>query len=383
MQTYEQVDNYMQALDLKYYKNTNDFLANLMMKTDKGYVKELADTLNSRAQGQNSDNDYFYRLKNKSLDGSLCVSAAFDSGLFRHLGNMIIDSTEYFHGTVLDVGCDCGLVTCFIAQQYPNCHVVGVDKNELAVNNAKALAEKLGLGNVEFVTADIYDFELDEKASVVTSFRGLLDIAQKQTSGVSVIGERSEREKAYQQAFLPLATAISNNLTDDGSVISVERYTALYGWLGWMQALAEAGISPVLNECARMVAQDISSKKEYSVSFAQKSSNSTPLEAYNRVMEKNFKSGAGVTGAEAEFALYFDSNEIEFIDVEKSGKLLHQFAKAESKNGKFMFYEADLDDRKLKYCNEKKSQKAQEDFDRKLAMYNKSDFEIKKYTVKY
>ena len=42
MQTYEQVDNYMRALDLKYYKNTNDFLANLMMKTDKNYVKELA-----------------------------------------------------------------------------------------------------------------------------------------------------------------------------------------------------------------------------------------------------------------------------------------------------------------------------------------------------
>ena len=71
MQTYEQVDNYMQALDLKYYKNTNDFLANLMMKTDKGYVKELADTLNSRAKGQNSNNEYFYKLKNRTLDGSL------------------------------------------------------------------------------------------------------------------------------------------------------------------------------------------------------------------------------------------------------------------------------------------------------------------------
>ena len=57
MQTYEQVDNYMKALDLKYYKGTNDFLASLMLKTDKGYVKELADTLNSRAQGQNSDNE--------------------------------------------------------------------------------------------------------------------------------------------------------------------------------------------------------------------------------------------------------------------------------------------------------------------------------------
>lgn len=381
MQTYEQVDNYMQALDLKYYKNTNDFLANLMMKTDKGYVKELADTLNSRAQGQNSNNEYFYKLKNRTLDGSLCVSAAFDSGLFRHLGNMIIDSAEYFHGTVLDVGCDCGLVTCFIAQQYPECRVVGVDKNELAVNNAKVLAERLGLSNVEFVTADIYDFVLDEKASVATSFRGLLDIAQKQTSGVSVIGERSERENAYQQAFSSLATAIANNLTDDGAVISVERYTALYGWLGWMQALAELDICPVLDKCARMVAQDISTKKEYSVTFAQKSSKSTPIEAYNYVMEQNFKSRAGVTGADAEFSLYFDSNEIEFTDVKKGEKLIHQFAKAESKGGKFMFYEADLDDRKLKYCNEKKSQKAQEDFDRKLAMYNSSEFEIKKYTV--
>lgn len=238
MQTYEQVDNYMKALDLKYYKGTNDFLASLMLKTDKGYVKELADTLNSRAQGQNSDNEYFYKLKNRTLDGSLCVSAAFDSGLFRHLGNMIIDGKEYFHGTVLDIGCDCGLVSCFIAQQYPECKVVGVDKNETAVNNAKKLAERLGLANAEFVTADIYDFNLDEKAEVATSFRGLLDIAQCQTSGVSVIGERSAREGAYQQAFLPLATAIGNNLKDGGTVISVERYTAMYGWLGWMQALS-------------------------------------------------------------------------------------------------------------------------------------------------
>ena len=79
--------------------------------------------------------------------------------------------------------------------------------------------------------------------------------------------------------------------------------------------------------------------------------------------------------------MYFDSTEIEFTDVKKGEKLIHQFAKAESKGGKFMFYEADLDDRKLKYCNEKKSQKAQEDFDRKVAMYNNSEFKIKKYTV--
>ncbi len=381
MQTYEQVDNYMKTLDLKYFKGTNDFLANLMLKTDKDYVKELANTLNSRAQGQNSDNEYFYRLKNKTLDGSLCVSAAFDSGLFRHLGNIIVDGKECFHGTVLDIGCDCGLVSCFIAQQYPECKVVGVDKNEAAVNNAKELAERLGLSNAEFVTADIYDFTLDKKADVATSFRGLLDIAQQQTKGVSVIGERSVREKAYQNAFLPLATVIGNNLKDGGTVISVERYTAMYGWLGWLQALAQNGICPLVEQCARMVAQDISSAKDYSVTFAQKGCHTSPLEAYNYVMEKTFKSGAGVVGADAEFALYFDSDEIEFTDVYKGEKLLHQFAKAVSKGGKYMFYEADLDYRKLKYCNEKKKKKADEDFERKLALYAGDEFKVENYTV--
>ena len=54
-----------------------------------------------------------------------------------------------------------------------------------------------------------------------------------------------------------------------------------------------------------------------------------------------------------------------------------------TKGGKQMFYEADLDYRKLKYCNEKKSIRAQEDFDRKLAMYNPEEFTVKKYKVKY
>ena len=36
MQTYKQVDEFMKRLDLKYFKNTKDFVADLMYKTDKG-----------------------------------------------------------------------------------------------------------------------------------------------------------------------------------------------------------------------------------------------------------------------------------------------------------------------------------------------------------
>ena len=382
MQTYKQVDEFMKRLDLKYFKNTKDFVADLMYKTDKEYTTEVATFLNSRALGQNSDNDSFYRLKNKTLAGSLCVSAAFDSGVFRHIGNMLVDNSDLLCGTVLDIGCDCGIVTCFMASENPDTKFIGVDKNELAVNNAKELAESLGLDNVEFVTADVYDFALEEKANAVTSFRCLLDIAQTQTKGVSVIGERGEREARYAEAFSPLAKAVCDNLTHGGTVISVERYTALYGWLGWMSALSNNGVNPLSDKCALMTAQDISSTIEYSVTFAQKGSTCSPLEAYDCVMSEKFKSGAGVDGANAEYALYKDADEIHFTDVKKGEKLIHQFATAVSPKGKYMFYEADLDRRSIKYVNEKKREKMMSDFEDKKKMYNPDEYTMNDYSIK-
>ena len=99
-------------------------------------------------------------------------------------------------------------------------------------------------------------------------------------------------------------------------------------------------------------------------------------------MSVGFKSGTGYDGAMAEFALYEDSDEIAFADVYKDEKLIHQFATATSNNGKYMFYEADLDLRKIKYVNEKKKEKMDKDFLQKREMYNADIYEIKDYTIK-
>ena len=54
---------------------------------------------------------------------------------------------------------------------------------------------------------------------------------------------------------------------------------------------------------------------------------------------------------------------------------------AASKNGKYMFYEADLDYRKIKYVNDKKKPKMEADFERKLGLYPHDKFDIKEYTL--
>lgn len=381
MKTYEQVEQYMQQVGLKYIKSSNDFIAGLMMKTDKEYTTKLASELNARGTGQSVSNAVFYRMKNESLDASIFVSAAFDGGLFRHLGNMIIDNSDLFGGKIIDFGCDCGIVTCFIAKMYPDCNIVGVDVNELAVKNAKLLAEKLGLKNVSFVTSSVFEYNDNEKADTVCSFRGLLDICYEETKALPFFGERESRENMYARAFSNYALAISGSLKDGGRLVSVERYTADYGWLGWMKALESHSLSFQSDRCSVMRASDINSVKEYSVTFAQKSSGDSSADTYNIVLSRDFKSGTGYDGYMAEFALYFDSEgEVEFFDVFEGEKIIHQFALAQSKNGKVMYYDAGSNKKKIKYANPKKKDNIVKQINDNLSLYSNEKFTINKFS---
>ena len=379
MQVYEQVEAYMKEVGLKYIKNPQDFITGLAIKTDKQYAQDMAYELNSRAQGAPTDNKAFYKLKNRSLEGSIHISAAFDGGVFRHIGNMIVEEKGMQGKSVLDLCCDCGIVTCFMARCYPDSKFTGIDIDEGAIENAKKLAEKLGVTNAEFICCDVYELDLGEKFDYVTSFRSLLDAADKQTKGLNYIGYRPDREETYKGAFSDFAKSVSKHLKDGGTLISVERYTGEYGWLGWMYALSEHGINPT-DRCDTMRAQDISSVKEYSVTYAVKGEGKQVLEAFNDVMSKQFKSGTGYDGAMAEFALYYDSEgEIEFYDVIKGNRIIHQFAFADSKSGKRMYYDASNDARKIKYYNVKKEESQRKDFNKKLGLYDESVYKINEY----
>ena len=386
MKTYEQVDSYMQEVGLKYIKSTNDFLTGLAIRTNKDYTQKIAQELNSRASRQNSSNSYFYQIKNEHFDGSIFVSAAFDGGVFRHIGNLILDNPEIFKGKVVDFACDCGIVTCFIAKMYPDCHVVGIDINQLAVDNAIKLAEKLKLNNVEFICSDVYDVKFEEKADTLTSFRGLLDVCMKNTSGLPFFGERKWREEQYKNAFLDYAEVMKANLNEGGYVLCVERYTAEYGWQGWLEALKEKGINAVTDKCELMRASDISSVKEYSVSLLQyNNSESSPVSVIDNVLSKGFKSSTGYEGYMAEYALYNDTDgEINFYDVfnNETDKIIHQFAISKAKSGKIITYEASANKKKIKYLNPKKKDVAQKAITDKLDVYNDDKFTVNQYNIR-
>ena len=130
-----------------------------------------------------------------------------------------------------------------------------------------------------------------------------------------------------------------------------------------------------------MQAQDLSSTKEYSVTFAGRQYGDSPLDTFNAVMSRSFKSGAGYSGGMAEFALYYDSEgEIEFTDVIKGRRTIHQYAFATAKSGKRIYFDAANNNRKIKYYNEKKEDKMRSDFEAKLKLYDTETYTINTYT---
>ena len=79
---------------------------------------------------------------------------------------------------VLDVGCGRGRIVNRLAELYPRSRFVGVDLSEEAVAYAREEAARAGRGNVDFVAADLSDFDRTAEAEsfdFITTFDAVHD----------------------------------------------------------------------------------------------------------------------------------------------------------------------------------------------------------------
>lgn len=75
---------------------------------------------------------------------------------------------------VVDFGCGTGSLTVGLAAIVAPGEVVGFDRSESAITQARVQAEPLGLSNLRFDVADIRDLELPEHSFDVAHFSGVL-----------------------------------------------------------------------------------------------------------------------------------------------------------------------------------------------------------------
>lgn len=148
----------------------------LAIMFEKTLGKEETDKFNNwvdkRANGNGSIEDQiaFYDFKNETFKKSLTVSEAFDAVYYRKICNWLNVNRFFLGNKILDVGCDNGIVTCFLASMLPEAEIVGIDRSKNAISIAEQVAKFLNLKNVKFIHSSLEKYD-GTNFDTVISFR--------------------------------------------------------------------------------------------------------------------------------------------------------------------------------------------------------------------
>lgn len=191
----------------------------------------------------------FYSFKNQDYFTSMAISNAFDGNFYISVGEWLEWVKDYFGATILDVGCDCGILTCFIATLLPQAKVVGIDQNESAIVIAKALAEKLKLTNVSFEVAAMSEMPSGQFETIFTSRtaheNGDYDKVGKLPEE-DQFEEIAERVAPFYQSY---ANQLSSLMGEKANLIKISRETMGARYLARLLAFNRAGIQWVPEVC--------------------------------------------------------------------------------------------------------------------------------------
>ena len=272
---------YMLKLGIFPAKSPSGALEQLKSVMDPETLKEVL-----TAEETEGDPQAFYRVKNRTPETALTVSGAFGGDVLRKACGLVDTSPEVFCPAegeaeaisagraevpafrVAEAGCDCGIVSCFIAQRYPEAEVTGADLCAEGVSAAEKLAEKLGLSNVRFVNGAAETLEAGA-FDVVFSLRTMhenCDVEEPEDAAAPEGAEAAadslrEYEEACFEALGSFAAGIAALLRPGGRFLSIERRggSGSVDALGhaFERALESAGLTGLLEKRRQLVCSEV------------------------------------------------------------------------------------------------------------------------------
>lgn len=123
------------------------------------FGREKADMLLDQREKISDGSLEFYEFKNSDPVLSQIFSEGHDSDILRKACNYIFEHKELFGKEILEVGCESGYMTGFLARTFPESTIVSIDRSEAALKMAKNKAESMGITNVRFENCSLADIE--------------------------------------------------------------------------------------------------------------------------------------------------------------------------------------------------------------------------------
>ena len=241
---------YMRELKFKQARSISSFQNELKKKIGKEKAEIIIDALDYRSKNQlsktvNYDGGNVYTLMNADYKTAMAFAGIHDESFYRVACNWLASRSEYITGNVLDVGCNNGIISCFIAKFFPNCHVTGIDREPAGIAVAKELAQKLGLNNIDFICTEINEYKPDSLFDTLIASRTLAEnrkFVVPEPVTVSFLVKYKDAISEYRESLNGYAKVLSGLLNDDGNLVLVERIEDNEMMCGWVLSLKDNGI---------------------------------------------------------------------------------------------------------------------------------------------
>lgn len=273
-------------------ENEADFRRILKDRLGEEEAGQVIDVLTDRADRKNRtgamDHPAFYRFKNASLTRSLTISIGFEGDLIEKTCDWIDAHPECFGHTILDHGCDIGLISLFMAKNFPDKEITAVDRCREAVSLANVLKEKMSIRNVSFYDVKEWKQKIraDKKLAAgagencpspvsagkydtVFSSRTLQEnLDERRVSGLA-FSPFAEKVRVKENLFLSYVKKMRSLTHENGTFLSIERLNQPSARAAYLMALQRAGYDLASTEIEEIDARDLDQHDQLGIFIAQ------------------------------------------------------------------------------------------------------------------
>lgn len=215
----------------------------------------------------------FYEFKNSDPEISRIFTEAYDSDILRRACNYIDAHKEYFGATILEVGCESGYMTGFLAKTFPEAKIISIDRSQAALEMAKKKIDALHIQNVEFRLASLK--EITEQFDTVFCMRTIqenLSYDNAPFSGEPLLSQffqYDEMTEEYTQQLI-------SRLKDDGTLCVFERVGHDPLMCGWMIGLCLKNCAPDINSYCEIQCEEAGGKNTFQAFICRNNTEGDP-----------------------------------------------------------------------------------------------------------
>lgn len=228
---------YIQKLGIRAERSYENVVNNLIKACGENEAKAYLDRIMDAQKTVISD---LYAGKNSDFEKCMIFTGGYDADVVRKTCNWIDANKQYFGKNILEIGCDCGFVTCFVAMACPEASIVAIDREPDGLKIADQLAKKLGITNIEFRHCDSEDMAeaaFDTVLSVRTIQENREDLPMKAVFQPLDV----QMTKYYLDVLKGYAENVAHLTVEGGRIISIERCVMDPLYLAWLKDMKAAG----------------------------------------------------------------------------------------------------------------------------------------------